>query len=95
MLVQDMEKYKTAKKTIDHSNETLGLGYIDLYLLHQAIKHYFSAYRAMENDYKEGKLRAIGVSNFYPHVLTNFCETVEIKPMVNQIKHILTTLLKR
>ena len=40
----------------------------------------------MEDAYKEGKLRAIGVSNFYPFVLTNFCETVEIKPMVNQIE---------
>ena len=86
MWVQDMENYETAKKAIDHSNETLGLGYIDLYLLHQAMKDYFSAYRAMEDAYKEGKLRAIGVSNFYPHVLTNFCETVEIKPMVNQIE---------
>lgn len=86
MWVQDMENYETAKKAIDHSNETLGLGYIDLYLLHQAMKDYFSAYRAMEDAYKEGKLRAIGVSNFYPHVLTNFCETVEIKPMINQIE---------
>lgn len=50
------------------------------------MKDYFSAYRAMEDAYKEGKLRAIGVSNFYPHTLTNFCETVEIRPMVNQIE---------
>ena len=86
MWVQDMESYDTAKKAIDHSIETLGTGYIDLYLLHQAMKDYFSAYRAMEDAYKEGKLRAIGVSNFYPHTLTNFCETVEIRPMVNQIE---------
>lgn len=86
MWVQDMENYETAKKAIDHSIETLGTGYIDLYLLHQAMKDYFSAYRAMEDAYKEGKLRAIGVSNFYPHTLTNFCETVEIRPMVNQIE---------
>lgn len=86
MWVQDMENYDTAKKAIDHSIETLGTGYIDLYLLHQAMKDYFSAYRAMEDAYKEGKLRAIGVSNFYPHTLTNFCETVEIRPMVNQIE---------
>ena len=86
MWVQDMESYESAKKAIDHSIETLVTGYIDLYLLHQAMKDYFSAYRAMEDAYKEGKLRAIGVSNFYPHTLTNFCETVEIRPMVNQIE---------
>lgn len=86
MWVQDMQNYDMAKKAIDHSIETMGLEYIDLYLLHQAMKDYFSAWRAMEDAYKEGKLRAIGVSNFYPFVLTNFCETVEIKPMVNQIE---------
>ena len=86
MWVQDMQNYDMAKKAIDRSIETMGLEYIDLYLLHQAMKDYFSAWRAMEDAYKEGKLRAIGVSNFYPFVLTNFCETVEIKPMVNQIE---------
>ncbi|MBQ5390251.1 MAG: aldo/keto reductase [Clostridia bacterium] len=86
MWVQDMQNYDMAKKAIDHSIEAMGLEYIDLYLLHQAMKDYFSAWRAMEDAYKEGKLRAIGVSNFYPFVLTNFCETVEIKPMVNQIE---------
>ena len=40
----------------------------------------------MEDAYKAGKIRAIGVSNFYPHVLTNFCETVEIRPAVNQVE---------
>ena len=84
--VQDMQNYEMAKKAIDHSIETLGVEYLDLYLLHQAMKDYFSAWRAMEDAYKEGKLRAIGVSNFYPHVLTNFCETVAIRPMVNQIE---------
>ena len=86
MWVQDMQNYEMAKKAIDHSLETLGVEYLDLYLLHQAMKDYFSAWRAMEDAYKEGKLRAIGVSNFYPHVLTNFCETVAIRPMVNQIE---------
>ncbi len=86
MWVQDMQNYEMAKKAINHSIETLGVGYLDLYLLHQAMKDYFSAWRAMEDTYKEGKLRAIGVSNFYPHVLTNFCETVAIRPMVNQIE---------
>ena len=86
MWVQDMQNYDMAKRAIDRSLEAMGLEYIDLYLLHQAMKDYFSAWRAMEDAYKEGKLRAIGVSNFYPFVLTNFCETVEIKPMVNQIE---------
>lgn len=86
MWVQDMQNYEMAKKAIDHSIETLGVEYLDRYLLHQAMKDYFSAWRAMEDAYKEGKLRAIGVSNFYPHVLTNFCETVAIRPMVNQIE---------
>ena len=86
MWVQDMQNYEMAKKAIDHSIETLGVEYLDLYLLHQAMTDSFSAWRAMEDAYKEGKLRAIGVSNFYPHVLTNFCETVAIRPMVNQIE---------
>lgn len=86
MWVQDMQNYDMAKAAIDRSIGTMGVGYLDLYLLHQAMKDYFSAWRAMEDAYKEGKLRAIGVSNFYPFVLTNFCETVEIKPMVNQIE---------
>ncbi len=86
MWVQDMEGYETAKKAIDASLEKSGLEYLDLYLLHQAMKDYFSAWRAMEDAYREGKLKAIGVSNFYPHVLTNFCETVKIRPMVNQVE---------
>lgn len=86
MWVQDMQNYDMAKDAIDRSLETMGLEYLDLYLLHQAMKDYFSAWRAMEDAYKEGKLRAIGVSNFYPHVLTNFCETVEVRPLVNQVE---------
>ena len=86
MWVQDMKNYEMAKKAIDVSIKKLGLGYIDVYLLHQSMGDYFSAWRAMEDAYKEGKIKAIGVSNFYPHVLTNFCETVEIKPMINQVE---------
>lgn len=86
MWVQDMQNYEMAKAAIDHSLKIMGLEYLDLYLLHQAMKDYFSAWRAMEDAYREGKLKAIGVSNFYPATLTNFCETVEIKPMVNQIE---------
>ncbi len=86
MWVQDMENYDMAKAAINASLEKTGLEYLDLYLLHQAMKDYFSAWRAMEDAYEEGKLRAIGVSNFYPHVLTNFCETVNVRPAVNQIE---------
>lgn len=86
MWVQDMANYDMAKAAIDASLEKTGLEYLDLYLLHQAMKDYFSAWRAMEDAYREGKLKAIGVSNFYPNILTNFCETVKIKPMVNQVE---------
>ena len=84
--VQDMMDYESAKKGIRTSLEKSGLEYFDLYLLHQACGDYFSAWRAMEDAYKEGILKAIGVSNFYAHVLVNFVNTVEIKPMVNQVE---------
>ncbi len=83
--VQDAS-YEGAKKAIDTSLEKLGLDYIDLYLIHQPMGDYIGAYRAMEEAYKSGKLKAIGVSNFYPERLCDFCETVEIKPMVNQVE---------
>lgn len=84
--VQDMNNYDTAKAGIEASLQKSGLEYFDLYLLHQAMGDYFSAWRAIEDAYEEGKLKSIGVSNFYAHVLTNFCETVKIKPMVNQVE---------
>ena len=80
-----MRTYETAKQGIENSLKKSGLEYFDLYLLHQAMGDYFAAWRAMEDAYHKGKLRAIGVSNFYPNILTNFCEIVEIKPMVNQM----------
>lgn len=86
MWVQDMKNYDDAKKAIDRSLQKLGLDYLDLYLQHQAMGDYFAAWRAMEDAYKEGKLKAIGVSNFFPNILTNFCETVDIKPAVNQVE---------
>lgn len=86
MWVQDMKNYDMAKKAIDTSLENLGLEYLDLYLLHQAMGNYFEAYRAMEDAYKEGKLKAIGVANFFPHQLVNLCENVEIIPAVNQVE---------
>ncbi len=84
--IQDMANTEMASAAIDTSLEKMGLEYLDLYLLHQAMGDYFSAWRALEAAYQKGKLKAIGVSNFYAHVLTNFCETVRIKPMVNQVE---------
>lgn len=86
MWVADMKNEETARRAIDRSLEKTGLEYLDLYLLHQALGDYFSAWRAMEEAYKAGKLRVIGVSNFYPNILTNFCESVEVVPAVNQIE---------
>ena len=83
--VQDAS-YEGAKKAIQTSLDDLGLDYLDLYLLHQPMGDYIGAYRAMEEAYKEGKLRAIGVCNFYPARLADFCETVEVKPAVNQVE---------
>lgn len=78
--------YEGAKKAFETSLNKLGLEYLDLYLLHQPMGDYYGAYRAMEELYKEGVIRAIGVCNFYPHVLTDFCETVEVIPAVNQVE---------
>lgn len=83
--VQDAS-YEAAKEAVNRSLEKLGLDYIDLYLIHQPMGDYIGAYRAMEELYKEGKLRAIGVCNFYPHRLADLCETVEVIPAVNQVE---------
>ena len=55
-------------------------------LLHHPVNNYIYVYRMLEKAYMEGELKTIGVSNFYPHVLTNFCETVATHPMVNQVE---------
>lgn len=83
--VQDAD-YESAKKAIETSLEKLGLDYLDLYLIHQPMGDYAGAYRAMEEAYKEGKLRAIGVCNFYPARLADLCETVDVIPAVNQVE---------
>lgn len=83
--VQDAS-YEAAKKAFETSMKKLGLEYLDLYLIHQPMGDYIGAWHAMEELYKEGVIRAIGVCNFYPHVLTNFCETVEVMPAVNQVE---------
>lgn len=83
--VQDTS-YEGAKAAFQTSLDKLGLDYLDLYLIHQPMGDYYGAWRAMEELYRAGKIRAIGVCNCYPHVLADLCETVEIKPMVNQVE---------
>jgi len=83
--VQDAS-YQGAKAAIETSLQKLGLSYIDLYLIHQPMGDYIGAWHAMEEAYKAGKLRAIGVCNFYPNRLADLCESVEIKPAVNQVE---------
>lgn len=78
--------YEEAKKAFYTSLKKLGLDYIDLYLIHQPMGDYHGAWRAMEELYKEGRIRAIGVCNFYPAVLADFCETVKIIPAINQVE---------
>ena len=83
--VQDAS-YEGAKQAIETSLRNLGLDYIDLYLIHQPMGDYIGSYRAMEEAYREGKLKAIGVCNFYPNRLADLCETVEVTPAVNQVE---------
>lgn len=78
--------YEKAKASIDESLRKLGTDYIDLMLLHQPFCDRYGAYRALEDAYREGKLRAIGVSNFYPDHLIDLASNVEIPPMVNQVE---------
>ena len=78
--------YASAKKAFETSLNKLGLEYLDLYLIHQPFHDYYGAWRAMEELYKEGRIRAIGVSNFYPDRLVDLCVNVEIIPAVNQVE---------
>lgn len=92
------EIFLTTKVWIDHYGEgktyesvleslrKLRTSYLDLILLHQPVADYYGAYRDLERLYKEKKVRAIGVSNFYPDRLVDICQFAEIKPMVNQIE---------
>ncbi len=78
--------YERAAASIDKSLRALGTDHIDLMLLHQAMGDYPGAWRAMEDAYRAGKLRAIGVSNFYPERLVDICALAEVPPAVNQIE---------
>ncbi len=78
--------YERAKASIDESLRRLQTDYIDLMLLHQPFCDRYGAYRALEEAYKEGKLRAIGVSNFYPDHFIDLASNMEIVPAVNQVE---------
>lgn len=78
--------YEKAKASIDESLHRLQTDYIDLMLLHQPFCDRYGAYRALEEAYKEGKLRAIGVSNFYPDHFIDIACNMEITPAVNQVE---------
>lgn len=77
----DITEQQHIEHMINKSLENLGMDYVDLYLLHQPMGDYMGAWHAMEELYRDGVIRAIGVCNFYPHVLTDFCETAEISKL--------------
>ena len=78
--------YEKARQSVLDSLEKMGLDYLDLMLLHQPFSDYYGAYRTLEDLYREGKLRAIGVSNFYPDRLSDLAAFTEITPQINQVE---------
>ncbi len=78
--------YEKAKLAFETSLKKLDLEYIDLYLIHQPFNDVYGAWRAMTELYKEGKIKAIGVSNFYPDRLVDFIMNNEVVPVVNQVE---------
>lgn len=78
--------YEKARASIDASLKRLQSDYIDLLLIHQPFGDYYGTYRAMEEAYRAGKLRAIGVSNFYSDRLIDICQFAEVTPAVNQVE---------
>ena len=78
--------YEKARVSIGASRQKLRTDYIDLLLIHQPFNDYYGTWRAMEEAYKAGKIRAIGVSNFMPDRFVDLCGFVDIAPMVNQLE---------
>lgn len=78
--------YDQTLAAFEQSRKNLGLDYVDLYLIHQPFGDYYGAWRAMEDLYREGIVKAIGVSNFSPERIVDLCMNHEIKPSVNQIE---------
>ncbi|WP_226682460.1 aldo/keto reductase [Sutcliffiella horikoshii] len=80
--------YESTLKAFDESMEKLGLEYLDLYLVHWPVKgKYVETWKALEKLYKDGRVRAIGVSNFQIHHLQDILDVAEVKPMVNQVEY--------
>lgn len=84
--VQDAKSEETAYEAVKSSLAKLDMTYVDLILLHQPMGDYFAAYRGIEKAYKEGLVKAVGVANFYPAILANLCENVDVIPAVNQVE---------
>lgn len=78
--------YENAKQAFQTSLDKLGLDYLDLYLIHQPLGDYYGSWRAMEELYEAGSIRAIGVCNFYPERLTDLCLHAKVLPAVNQVE---------
>lgn len=78
--------YENAMASLKESLRKFKTDYIDLVLIHQPFNDYYGTYRAMEEAYKEGWVRAIGVSNFYPDRLVDFCRFAEVTPAINQVE---------
>ena len=78
--------YEKAKASIEESLNKLRTDYLDLLLIHQPFNDYYGTYRAMEEAYRAGKIRALGVSNFYPARFIDLAEFCEVKPAVNQME---------
>ena len=78
--------YEKCRKAVDLALSELDTDYIDLLLLHQPMGDYYGAWRALEEAYEAGKVRAIGMANCYPQIIVDMCETVRIRPMVNQVE---------
>lgn len=78
--------YDAARESVLRSMEKLQTDYLDLVLLHQPFADYYGAYRALEDLYDQGRVRAIGVSNFYPDRLVDIANFARIRPMVNQVE---------
>ena len=84
--VQDQKTEETAYEAVKTSLANLNMPYVDLVLLHQPMGDYFAAYRGITRAYREGLTKAIGVANFYPAILANLCENVEVIPAVDQVE---------
>lgn len=83
--IQD-QGYEQARRAFQASLDRLGTDYLDLYLIHQPFGDYYGSWRAMEELYEAGKIRAIGVCNFYPDRLADLCLNVRVTPAVNQVE---------